>query len=135
MTEPDEQPLQVILAARLNLAALDVDIVDHDLLAPDQALQVEAERGDVGLQFLFRFLEGHQHARFVELPGTAHKEFRREQSLAAARAAADQRGPAPRQPAAGDFVETLDAGRTLGQTNRRGGGFGGFAFHAGASFL
>ena len=62
-----------------------------------------------------------------------HEEFHGQQRLAAPRAAANQRGPPPWQPAAGNFVETLDARRTLGQTSRRGGGFGTVCFHSRAS--
>jgi hypothetical protein len=80
-------------------------------------------RRDVGLQLRLRLLEGHENARLAELHGAAHEEFRGEQRLAAARAAADQRGPPTRQPATGDFVETLDARRTLGQTSRRESGW------------
>jgi len=54
----------------------------------------------------------------------AHEEFRAQQRLAATGAAADQRGAPLRQPAAGDFVETLDAGGAFGQKRCRGGGFG-----------
>jgi hypothetical protein len=132
--EPDEQPFQVILVALLGFTALDVDVVNHDFFAPDQARQIKSERRDVGLQLLFRLLEGHEHARLVELRRAAHEEFHSQQRLAAPRAAADERGPPARQPAAGDFIETLDAGGTLRQTSRWGGGFVAVIFHLSASF-
>ncbi len=69
----------------------------HDLLAPDQTRQVEPERGHVGLQLRFRLLKGHEHARLAKLRRPAHEKFRRQQRLAAAGAAADEGGPAPRQ--------------------------------------
>ncbi len=127
--QPDEQPFQVILAGLRDFTALDVDVVEHNLLAPDQARQIKSERRDVGLQLRFRLLEGHEHARLVELHRAAHEEFHGQQRLAAPRAAADQRRPPARQPAAGDFVETLDARGALGQMSRRGGGFGNGLFH------
>ena len=127
--EPDKQALQVIVAAFLNLTGLDVDIVDQDFFAPDQAGQVETKRGDIGRQFLFRFLERHEYARFVEPHSAAHEKFRGQQCLAAARAATDQSGAPAWQTAIGNFIEALDTGRTLGQTCRRGPGFGAFGFH------
>ena len=48
----------------------------------------------------------------------AHEELHRQQRLAAAGAAADQRGPAPGQAAAGDLVEALDAGGAFGEVGR-----------------
>ena len=132
--EPDEQPFQVILAALLDFTALEVDVVDRNFFAPDQARQIKSERRDVGLQLRFRLLEGHEHARLAELHRAAHEEFHGQQRLAATRATAHQRGPPARQSAAGDFVETLDARRTLGQMNDRGGGFGTVIFHSRASF-
>ena len=45
----------------------------------------------------------------------ADEELHRQQGLAAAGAAADERGPAARQAAAGDLVEPLNAGRGLGE--------------------
>ena len=130
VTQPDEQPFQIILAALLDFAALDVDVINDDFFAPDQARQIKSERRDVGRQLLFRLLESHEHARLAELHRAAHEKFRREQRLAATRAAADQRGPPARQPAAGDFVETLDAGGALGQLSRWRGGLGTFLFHS-----
>ena len=47
VTEPDEQSFQVVLAGLLDLAALDVDIVQHDFPALGQTFQVESERSDV----------------------------------------------------------------------------------------
>ncbi len=132
--EPDKQPFQVILAALVDFTRLDVNVVEHNFFAPDQARQIKSERRDVGLQLRFRFLEGHEHARLIELHRAAHEEFRSQQRLATPRAAADQRGPPKRQSAAGDFIETLDAGGALGQKSRRGGGFVTVIFHSRASF-
>ena len=129
VTEPDEQPFQVILAGLLDFTALDVNVIEQNFFAPDQARQIKSEQRDVALQLGFRLLEGHENARLAELHRSAHEEFRGQQRLAATRAAAHQRGPPARQPAAGDFVETLDARRTLGQTSSRRGGFGTIIYH------
>jgi hypothetical protein len=75
------------------------------------------------------YLEGHENARLAELHGAAHEEFRGHERLAATRAAAHQRGPPARQSAAGDFVETLDAGGAPGQLSRRGTGLVTVIFH------
>ena len=134
VVEPDKQPFQVILSAFLDFAALDMDVIKHNFLAPDQPRQIKTERRDVGLQLGFRLLEGHQDARFAELHRAAHKEFHGQQRLAAARAAAHQRGPPARQPAAGDFVETLNARGAPGQINHRGEGQGAVEFDGAVSF-
>ena len=115
VAQADEQAFEVVLAGLLDLAALDVDVVDQQLLLLGQIVQVEAERADVLGQLLGGLLEGHEDAGLAELGGAADEELHREQGLAAAGAAADERGPAARQAAAGDLVESLDAGRGLGE--------------------
>ena len=114
MPEADEQSFQIVFAGLFDFTALDVHIIQHDLLARDQVFQVETERGDVLGQVLGGLFEGHKDARLVELRRAAHQELHGEQRLAAARAAADQRRPAFGQSAAGDFVQPLDAGRRFG---------------------
>ena len=120
--EANEQAFQVILAGLLDFTALDLDAIEYNLLAPDQARQVKAERRNVRFQLRLRLLERHQDPRLAELCRAAHEEFRGQQRLTATRTAADQRGPPARQPATGDFVEPLDARRTLGQSGGRVGG-------------
>ena len=110
-----------------------MDVVDHDFLAADEAREVETQRGDVGLEFLFRLLERHEHAGFVELRRAAHEKFGCQQRLAAAGATADERRASAGQSAARDLVESLDARGTLGQ--QRGGDFASVGFHAGVSIL
>ena len=65
MIEADEQALEVVLAGLLDLAAVDVDVVDDQLLLRDQRRQVEAERGHVLGELVGVLLEAHQHAGFV----------------------------------------------------------------------
>ena len=43
MTEPNKQPFQIILPAFLNLAALDVYVINDDFLAPNHPLQIKTE--------------------------------------------------------------------------------------------
>src|SRR4030095_5209115 len=108
----------------LDLAALDVDVVDHDALPPDEPRQIESERRDVALQLRIRLLEGHENARLAELHGTAHEELGGEQRLPATRGAAHQRGSPMWQSAPRDLVETLDACRALEQASGLGDGLG-----------
>jgi hypothetical protein len=127
--EPDEQPFEVVSAGVRDFTALDVHVVEHNFFASGQARQVEAERRDVSPQLRVCLLERHEHTRLAEPGRAANEEFRGQQGLAAPRAAAHQRGPPARQPAAGDFIETLDAGGTLGQMSRREEGFVTVRFH------
>ena len=132
MTQPHKDALQIVLPAFLHHPALNVDVIDENLFLPHESREVEAQRSDIGGQFLFRLLERHQHARLAELRRPADEKFRRKERLAAARAAADERGPAPWQAAARDFVEPLDARGGFGQPNGAGGS-GNFAmgvFHS-----
>ena len=112
--EPEEQPLEVVLAGLVDLRALDAHVIDRELLFLDQAIEIEAERAHVLRQFFPRLLEADEDAGLAELRRTAHQELGREQRLAAARAAADQRRPASRQAAVGNFVQTVNTGRRFG---------------------
>lgn len=124
VAEADEQPLQIILAGLLDLAALNVDMLEHEFFLGDELVQVEAERADIGGEFRGVFLEHHEHARFVKLRRPTHQKLQGEHRLATARTAANQCGPACGQPAAGDLIEALDAGGGLGESggSRRTGG-------------
>ena len=113
--EPQEEPFQVILARLLDLAALDVDIIEHDFFLCRELAQIEAERADIGLEFGRVFLEHHEHARLAKLRRPAHQEFHGEHGLSGPRTATYEGRPARRQPAAGDFIEALNAGGRFGQ--------------------
>jgi hypothetical protein len=97
-------------------------------------LEKQAESESLIAFIAIALLEGHEHPRLAELHRAAHEEYRGEQRLAATCAAADECGPPARQPAVSDFIETLDAGGTFGQTNRLRGGLVTVIFHLGASF-
>src|SRR6185295_18591193 len=115
VVEPDEQALQVVLAGLLDLAALHPHVVDGQLLPRLQRREVEAQGRHVGGQLLGRLLERHEDAVLAVLEGAADQELHGEERLAAAGAAADQRGAAARQPAAGELIQPPDAGWRLGQ--------------------
>jgi hypothetical protein len=119
MAESDEQSFQVVLASLLDLAALDVDVIDEQLVFPDELVEVEAQGADVLGKFLGSLLEGEEGPRFAEHRRAAKEKLHRQDRLTAAGAAADEGGPAARQAAAGDFVEAGDTGRHLGQALRR----------------
>ena len=129
VAQPYEQTFEIVIAAFLGVAPLDVHVVEEDFFAIYQGIEVEAEGGHVGLEFRLGLLEGHEYAGFVELHRAAHQKLGREQGLAAAGAAADQGGPPPGKTAAGDFIETLDAGGAFGQTLSFKGGLGAFFLH------
>ena len=67
VAQADEQAFEVVLAGLLDLAALDVDVIDQQLLLLGQVLQVEAEGADVLGQLLGGLLEGHEDAGLAEL--------------------------------------------------------------------
>src|SRR4029450_2083204 len=91
--EADEEPLEIVVARLLDLAALDPDVVEHDLLLLDQPRQVEAERRHVLRELVAALLEAHEHARLAELHRAVDEEADGEERLAAAGSAADERGP------------------------------------------
>ena len=119
MAEADEQAFEIVLTGLLDLGTLDVDVVQQQFVFSGQLVQVEAEGAHILRQFLGSFLEGQEDTGFVELGGAANQEFDGQKRLAAARAAADQRGTTTRQSAAGDFIEALDARGRLGQRRVR----------------
>jgi hypothetical protein len=77
----------------------------------DEIRQVESERGDVLSQFLLILLEGHEQARFCELGRASHEKFHAEERFPATGATGDKTATTARQSAAGDFIETGNAGR------------------------
>src|SRR5262249_20270392 len=112
--EPDEEPFEIVVAGLLDLAALDLDVIEHDLLLLDQRRQVEAERGHVLRELVITLLEAQEHARLAELHRAVDEEADREERLAAAGSAADQRRPSRRQTPARDLIEAVDTGGRFG---------------------
>src|SRR4030095_10770309 len=105
VAQADEEPFEIVLAGLLDLAGLDIDVIDQEFVLADQLLQVDAEGADVPGQVTGRLLKGHEDTVLTELGHAANEELRREQSLSATRAAAHERGAAARQAAAGDFLQ------------------------------
>nr|QMS47978.1 hypothetical protein WG33_0177 [uncultured bacterium] len=103
--EPQEQAFEIVFSGFLDFAALEMDIVDDEFLLPRQRIEVHAERGDVTRQFMRHFLEGDQDARLAELDCAAQQKLDAEESLAAARGAANQGRPSLRQAAEGNLVK------------------------------
>ena len=101
VAEPHEQPLEVVVAGLLDLAALDDDVREPDLLLGRQLVEVEAERADVLGQLPRRLLEREEHPGLAELRRAADQELHGEQGLAAPGGAADERRPAEREAAPG----------------------------------
>ncbi len=109
MSEADEESFQIVFAGLLDLAALDMDMVDEDLLGSGKAVQVKAEGGHILGQFLGRFLKGDKYAGLIEVFRPAHKELHAEQRLSRACPAADQGGASFRQSAVRNFIEAFDS--------------------------
>jgi hypothetical protein len=112
--EPDEESLEIVLAGLLDLAALDPDVVEHDLLLLDQPRKVEAERGDVLSELVVALLEAHEHAGLVESGRAVDEEADGEEGFTAAGSAANERRPAGRQASRGDLVEAVNTGGRFG---------------------
>ena len=104
MPQPDEDPFQVEFTCLRDLAALEMDVVQDQLLAPDQARQIKSDRGHIVGQFLGVLFERHKDTRLVEVRGAAHQKLHGQQCLATARAATDQRRPPGRQSPVGDRI-------------------------------
>src|SRR6185295_15099332 len=45
--EPDEEAFEIVVSGLLDLARVDVDVVDEKLSARDESIDIEAERTDV----------------------------------------------------------------------------------------
>ncbi len=92
-----------------------------------EALEVEALRGEVGLEVARGLLEAHEQPGLAELFGAVDYEAHGKDGLAAAGRTCDERDAALGQAAFGDLVEALDPGGDLGQRNR--GGCVGYGCH------
>ena len=108
-----EQPLEIIIARFLDRLAIEKDMIHGDQAAFFEVGQIEAKRGDIGAQIGDPLVEGNKHAGFVVVEGAFDQKGRRQQGLAAAGAAADQRRPTGRQAAAGEFIQAFDAARSF----------------------
>ncbi len=115
VVEQGEQRLKVELPRLDDFRGIDPEGMHHEQPVPLQPVEVESQRGDVGAHLAGRLLEGDQHARLAVLPGARDEELQPQQRLAGSGAARHQGRPAPRQPARGDLVQSLDPRRGLRQ--------------------
>ncbi len=113
VSEPRKETLEVVLARLLDLASLDVYVIDGEFLPPCEGFDVEPEGGDVLRELFRRFLEGHENARLPVFDGTADEKFHAQQGFARAGAPDEQRRAPPRQPPRRDLVQPVDARRAL----------------------
>src|SRR5581483_3275063 len=97
--------LEVVLARLLDLAAIDVDVVDDELALGDQSRKVEAQRGHVAGEVVDVLLEADEHTGLVELPCAVHEKAQSDERLAGARSPAYESRAPGAQPAAGDCVQ------------------------------
>ena len=116
VAQADEQSFEVVVAGFFDLVAFDPHEVDDQLFSARSVRPGRSRASGRSASVFGGFLEGHEHARLVELHGAADQKLHREQRLAAAGTAADQRRPPARQAAAGDLVKSLNACGSLGQT-------------------
>ena len=77
----DEESLQIVLASLRDLVAVDAHVIDDNFLACAERREIKAHGGHVFAQVLFRLLERHEYARFVELGGPPDQELHREQTV------------------------------------------------------
>ena len=101
-------------------AALNANIVDHELVAGNEVGKVETERRDVSASAHFRrLLERHKNACVIELRGAPNEKLGSKQGLAASRRAAKQRGTSSRQASESKIVKAGDFSWGFLQMNRR----------------
>ena len=111
IAQADEKALEIVFAGFGDLGALDLDVIDGELLLGDQLLDVVVKRTDVLDEVLRALFERQEHARLVVLDRAVVKEGHGEQGLAAPRRAAQQGRPALRQAALSNIIEAANAGR------------------------
>ncbi len=92
--EPEEEPLEVEVAGLVNLAMVEMEVVDHELLLRDQPLEVETDRPEVLDEVRFRLFEREKYAGLTELGRPARQELHGQHRLARAGAAGNERGAA-----------------------------------------
>ena len=92
------------------MRALDLDVVDGELLLGDQLLDVVVERTDVLDEVFGLLFEGEEDAGLVVFDRAVVKEGHAEQGLAAAGRAAQQGGPSLGEAALSHLIKATNAG-------------------------
>ena len=113
MFKADEEAVEVVFPGLLDLASLNVDMVDQKPFGGSEAIEVKPQGGHILGQFLGGLLKGHEDPRLIILGSAPDEKLHGKKSLAAAGSTADQRRPALGQPAICDFVQTLYSRRGL----------------------
>ena len=116
--EPREQPREVE-RARFHHVGAHAGIDEKELLLLLKRAQVPAEGLGVCRHAARILLKGDKDARCAVAQGAADQHLQREDRFSAPRAAHQQRRAPPRQAAAGDVVEALDAGGDFLEDLRR----------------
>nr|ART36605.1 C65 [uncultured bacterium] len=107
-----QHPAQIEIA-RLQQVGHRLGVNEKQLFVSLQSRKVPAETLGVGLDPPRGLLKSDEDARLLAIPRAMDQELQRQYGLAGAGPAHQQRGAAARQTAAGDFVESGDAGRRL----------------------
>ncbi len=101
MSKPHEQTFEIVIAGLMHRLSVEPDVICRNQAFVLQFGQIEPQRRDVGEKILNTLIEGNEDARFAIVACTLDQKGRAQQSLSAARPAADQRGPSRWQTAAG----------------------------------
>src|SRR5205085_1833831 len=114
-TQPYEEALEIVITGFVDLATLNADIIDQELLFFRQLLQIETERAYVLRQLGSRLFERHEDAGLVVLHGAANQELHGQQSFTGSGATANERRPPARKTAERNLIEALNPSWGLGQ--------------------
>ena len=113
MSKPYEQTFQVIFTRLLDLAWLNMNVIDEKLFLVDKALEIPAQRYDIIHQFLSALLKGNKHPWFFILLRSAHQKLHGKQGLTTTGAAAHQGGTSFWQSSVCNFIKSLYPGWTF----------------------
>ena len=111
MPYADEEALEIVVPCLLDLALLDVDVVEGEDPALRQVDKIETEGGEIVHQLIYSLFEGDEDALLAELHRATYEELHREQGLAAARPTADEGGPSLWQATTGYLVQAPNPDR------------------------
>src|SRR5436189_3705556 len=111
VAEPDEEAFEVVFTGLLDLASLDMNMIEINEFFRYQVVKVKAERADILLQFFLVFLEHHENAGLAKFQSSANDKFGAEHRLSRTGAAADKRRPSDRKAAEGYLVQPFYAGQ------------------------
>jgi hypothetical protein len=111
--ETHEEALEIVFAGFLDLAAVDVDVIDEELFLLAELVEVVSQRAHVGGELLRVLLEREQHAGLAVAQRAFDEKADAEEGFARARTPGDQRGSARGESAIRDVIESWNPGRSL----------------------